>query len=176
MNLRNHLDWDKVNGLLSVNLLPNIDNTESKLYVLLNGSTGNLCLDYNDDILNKELAIQRAWSSDTGYYIKLLPNNLIKVVRWWDKYEETLEDRVILDNPDKFYKAITKSQDSRNINSIIIFAKEAFIKLRNCIQHHDNGQESLRMFMYLLSALEDNLINASEVNKDKCSKILIHIG
>jgi len=168
MDLRNRRDWDCINGLLSVNMLPNAGNDESRLYVLLNGSTGNFCLDYTDDIFNKSIAIQRAWSSDTGYYVKILPGtNNVKITRWWDGYEEEIPSQKVIDNPANFYKAITKSQDSRIANSIISFAKEAFIKLRNCIQHPDNGQQSLRMFMYLLASLEDDLNTPSEVEKNK---------
>jgi hypothetical protein len=163
--LRNHRTWDRINGTLSVSMNPQIADEDSSLYVLLNGSTGNFSLDYTDDQFDPVLAKQRAWSSDTGYYVKIL-NDTVQIIRWWDGYEETLPLRKVEENPKKFYDAITKF-NPRNSEGIISFAKEAFIRLRNCVQQPDNGQASLRSFMYLLAALEDNVELPQNLNREK---------
>lgn len=165
MNLRDHKDWDNKNGLLSVSLEPHRLIGEQNIYVLLNGSTGNFCLDYSKEESNPDLAKQRAWSSDTGYYVKILPNDFVEVFRWWDDYSETLPANKVAEKPERFYKAITK--DRPVSGTIVSFAKEAFIKLRNCIQQSDNGQASLRAFMYLLAALEENVDTAFNVDNKK---------
>jgi hypothetical protein len=163
IDLRNHKDWDKTNGLLSVSMNPQINDLDSRLHVLLNGSTGNFCLDYTNDDFNMNLALQRAWSSDTGYYVKILPNDDIKIIRWWDGHNETLPYRKVQDNPQRFYQAIS-NYNPRAVDSVVSFAKEAFIKLRNCIQQEDNGKASLRTFMYLLAALEQEVSTPKEVD------------
>ncbi len=163
MELRNHKDWDNQNGLLSVSLEPHTHVEESRIFVLLNGSTGNFCLDYSEEDFSQATAIQRAWSSDTGYYVKILPNDLVTLVRWWDGHAETLPGSKITEKPERFYKAITKNHPTTG--TIISFAKEAFIKLRNCVQESENGQFSLRTFMYLLAALEEGVEKATDVNK-----------
>lgn len=152
INLRDYKSWDKINGTLSVSMLPKVGETDSALYVVLNGSTGNFCLDYSDDEFNDLKAKQRAWSSDSGYYVKIIKTEQIKLIRWWDDYHETLPYNVVQDNIQKFYQALNR-YNSKATDDIISFAKEAFIKLRNCIQISDNGQASLRTFMYLLSEL-----------------------
>lgn len=166
INLNNHKDWDQYNGTLSVSLNPKIANVDSGLYVLLNGNNGNFCLDYSNDIFDKFLAKQRAWSSDTGYYVRISYNDKVIVSRWWDDYFEELPYRKVQENPQQFYQAIIKHYPKGNDN-IISFAKEAFIRLRNCIIQTDNGRDSLRVFMYLLAALEENVETAQQVDKDK---------
>jgi len=166
INLSNHNDWDRTNGTLSVSLNPKITNVDNCLHVLLNGNNGNFCLDYTNDNFDKFLAKQRAWSSDTGYYVKIGGNDNVVVSRWWDDYMEELPYKKVQENPQKFYQAIIKHSPKGNDN-IVSFAKEAFIRLRNCISQTDNGQASLRTFMYLLAALEENVEIAQQIDNSK---------
>jgi len=166
IDLRNHKNWDNLNGTLAVSMLPQIGNQDSQRHVLLNGSTGNFCLDYSEEDYNNVIAKQRAWSTNTGFYVKITSNNKVIVTGWWDDHREELPYEKILEKPQKFYEAICKFTP-KNTDGIISFAKEAFIKLRNCIQEPDNGQISLRAFMYLLAALEDKVDTASEVDSKK---------
>jgi adenine-specific DNA-methyltransferase len=166
MDLRNHKDWDNTNGTLSVTMNPKIDENDSRLYVLLNGSAGNFCLDYTEDAFDKKIANERAWSSDTGYYVKISQNNNVVISRWWDSYVEEIPFSKVEEKPQRFYEAIIKNSQKQT-NGIVSFAKETFIKLRNCIPQSDNGQISLRTFMYLLAALEENVETAQEIDKDK---------
>ncbi|MBL7693433.1 MAG: SAM-dependent DNA methyltransferase [Ferruginibacter sp.] len=165
MNLRDHKDWDRINGLLSVSLEPHLTTDDSQIHLMLNGSSGNFCLDYSAEAFDIDLAMQRAWSSDTGYYVKVLANDDIQVVRWWDGHSEILPGNSVIKNPRKFYKLITQ-QDPR-IGSVISFAKNTFLRLRNCVTISENGQESLRVFMYLLAALEQNVERANQVDRTR---------
>lgn len=166
MDLRNHKEWDGVNGTLSVTLNPKIGGDDSALYLLLNGSAGNFCLDYTENKFDKEIANQRAWSSDTGYYLKITDENSVVLTRWWDRQTEIIPYATIEQKPERFYQAMIKNNPKQS-DSVVSFAKEAFIKLRNCIPHSDNGQISLRMFMYLLAALEENVESPKDINKEK---------
>ncbi len=166
MDLRNHKEWDNTNGTLSVNMNPKIDDNESRLYVLLNGSAGNFCLDYTDEVFDKVIANERAWSSDTGYYVKIAQDNNVIISRWWDNYQEVIPFSKVEEKPQRFYEAIVKNSQKQT-NGIVSFAKETFIKLRNCIQNPDNGQISLRTFMYLLAALEENVETPKEIDNAK---------
>ncbi len=165
-DLRNHKDWDKANGTLSVTLNPKTDAGYNDTYVLLNGSSGNFCLDYSNEEFDPKTAKERAWSSDTGYYVKISNLDQVIVTRWWDGYIEKLSYAIVQEKPQKFYEAIIKNS-SKQTDSIISFAKQVFVRLRNCIQQSDNGQASLRTFMYLLAALEENVSTADKIDQKK---------
>jgi hypothetical protein len=166
INLHDHKEWDRANGTLSVSMYPKSDHKDRRLHVLLNGSNGNFCLDYTKDKFDSKIAKQRAWSSDTGFYIKIESNDTVVVSRWWDDYKEYLPYKKIAENPNIFYRALIKTNARINDN-VVSFSKGLFINLRNCIQQPDNGQISLRSFMYLLAALKDNVETAQRVDKDK---------
>ncbi len=159
MNLRDYKDWDKENGLLSVRMEPNSENR----FVCLNGSTGNFCLDYTEEDCTKELAMQRAWSSDTGFYLRVLTNGDVVATNWWAGNSIEIPNSDINRNPKLFYQALTKSAPPLT-GTIVSFAKRVFLRLRDCIQQTDNGQASLRTLMYLLAALSDGVNTPEEVN------------
>lgn len=165
INLFDHNIWDRTNGTLSVSLNPNIQDIDTSLYVVLNGNVGNFCLDYTNDVFDLKLAKQRAWSSDTGFYVKLDPDK-VTLAKWWDDVPDALPYRTVQENPQKFYNALIKLTPQLPFG-VISFAKEAFIKLRNCILLPDNGQASLRVFMYLLAALTENEEGPGKVDREK---------
>lgn len=165
INLRKHTDWDQILGTLSVSLNPKKTDRDSNLYVLLNGNSGNYCLDYSNSEFDDKMAKRRAWSTDTGYYVKI-EKDVVIVTRWWDNFEERIPYKTVQENPVRFYNALIK-ESPKVTDGIVSFAKEAFIRLRNCIQESDNGRASLRTFMYLLAALEDNIDTAEKVDSKK---------
>lgn len=165
INLKDNKVWDKVNGLLSVSQYPK-KQKPNDLWVMLNGNSGNFCLDYSDSAFNKHLAHQRAWSSDTGYYVKILGNDNVIVTRWWDRYTEELPQAKIRENLPRFYQAITKPEPKID-SGVVAFSKGAFISLRNCIQQKENGHIAIRSFMYLLAALEQNVDSPQKVDRKK---------
>ena len=169
IDLRNYKDWDKVNGTLSVTLNPKNTEEDSRLHVVLNGSMGNFCLDYTNDDYDPDVSKERAWSSDTGYHIKITQEDKIIVTRWWDGYEETLPIGIVQQKPQRFYEALIKN-NTRQTDNIISFAKETFVRLRNCIPQSDNGQISLLTFMYLLASLEEGVDSANNIDTAKASK------
>jgi adenine-specific DNA-methyltransferase len=166
IDLRNHKNWDAINGTLSVSYNPKEADSDSRLHVVLNGSTGNFCLDYTDDEFDKNLARNRAWSSDTGYYVKITDNDKVIVTRWWDDYKEEVPYNFVQNKPSKFYEILTKN-NSLQADTIISFAKETFIKLRNCISQSVNGNISLRAFMHLLASLDEGVNSVNQVNLEK---------
>jgi type I restriction-modification system DNA methylase subunit len=165
INLFDHNNWDRTNGTLSVSLNPNIQETDTSLYVVLNGNVGNFCLDYTADNFDLKLAKQRAWSSDTGFYVKLDPNK-VTLAKWWDDFPDVLPYQTVQENPRKFYNALIKLTPQLP-SGVVSFAKEAFVKLRNCILLADNGQASLRVFMYLLAALTEKVEKPERVDRGK---------
>lgn len=164
ITLRDHKVWDRVNGLLSVSQYPKKNQSDDKLWVMLNGNTGNFCLDYSEDEFDRNISHQRAWSSDTGYYVKLGKDEKVIVTRWWDGYTEEVPEKRIQENLPKFYTAIT-NHDQKSNSGVVAFAKGAFITLRNCIQQKDNGHASIRAFMYLLAALEQGVQDPKKVDR-----------
>lgn len=166
IDLRNYRNWDKANGTLSTPLNPKEDGADNCMYVVLNGSKGNFCLDYSNQDIEPNTTREMAWSSDTGYYVKILQNDVVRVTRWWDNYKDEIRYELIQQKPQKFYEALVKNSYWQT-DDVVSFAKSAFIKLRNCIPQSINGEISLRLYMYLLAALEEGVDTAQQINNDK---------
>jgi adenine-specific DNA-methyltransferase len=94
--------WSEALGLLPVPLRETSERQTQ--YVLMNGNSGNFCLDFSGDL---ETADQRstAWSCDVGHYVTCL-NDYIVVNRW---NRESREQRYSNEAPpqtDKMYRVM----------------------------------------------------------------------
>lgn len=67
--------WADSLGLLPI---PVFSADPRPTYVMLNGPTGNFCLDLTGEISDKRAV---AWSADVGHYVSVAGNN-IDVQRW----------------------------------------------------------------------------------------------
>lgn len=75
---RNIESWQSALGLLYLPLRENAE--ERQRYILLNGLTGNFCLDFappDDPVMRRTTA----WSSDVGHYVGV-SNDVVTVHRW----------------------------------------------------------------------------------------------
>ena len=69
--------WSSELGLLPIPFLP---NDESLRYVLVNGYSGNFCLDQTED-QDRDTKRGGAWSSNVGHYVSLL-GDTVEVLRY----------------------------------------------------------------------------------------------
>jgi hypothetical protein len=71
--------WKEALGLLPVPLRDSAENRER--YVLLNGATGNFCLDFVGD-LDSSSQRAAAWSCDVGHYVTCVRALTQRTVRY----------------------------------------------------------------------------------------------
>ena len=144
--------WRARLGLLPVPLRDSIDNGER--YVLLNGTSGNFCLDFVGGI-NREAQRAAAWSCDVGHYITCVDNSI--VVNRWDKQarEESYSCRSVISQLHDFHRHLenTAPDRSRNITAHVL---RIFRQIRAVVGDQDNGLRSLRILLHLLASATSN--------------------
>lgn len=150
--------WRAALGLLPVPLRDTAENQER--YVLLNGTTGNFCLDFVGGIdANSQRAA--AWSCDVGHYVTCVADSV--VVTRWEK--ETLEERYswqsVVARLHEFHRCLETTEPDRS-QSIIAHVLRVFHRIRGVVSEENNGLRSLRVLLHLLAsaaAKEDRLID-----------------
>jgi len=150
--------WRTALGLLPVSLRGSADNQER--YVLLNGSTGNFCLDFVGDI-DRQSQRNAAWSCDVGHYITCADDFI--VVNRWDRQtsEERYSCKSVVSQLHEFHRHLERSSPDRS-QSIVAHVLRVFRQIRATINDESNGLQSLRILLQLLAsaaAKEDGLIN-----------------
>jgi hypothetical protein len=150
--------WRAALGLLPVPLRATIENQNQ--YVLLNGTTGNFCLDFVGGIdLNSRRAI--AWSCDVGHYITCVGEDI--VLNRWEKEapEERYSCRSVIARLHEFHRHLEQTTSDRS-RTIIAHVLRIFRRIRAVVGEENNGLRSLRVLLHLLSsaaAEQDRLID-----------------
>ncbi|MBS1852457.1 MAG: N-6 DNA methylase [Acidobacteria bacterium] len=151
--------WRTALGLLPVPLRDTAEKQER--YVLLNGTTGNFCLDFVGQIdPNSQRAT--AWSCDVGHYITCRDESII--VNRWDRQgpEESYSSRSVIAQLHEFHRHLEKTAPDRS-RSIVIHILRVFHRIRAVVGEQDNGLRSLRVLLHLLASAAagyDRLLDA----------------
>jgi adenine-specific DNA-methyltransferase len=143
--------WSSVLGLLPVPILP---GDETGRFVLLNGTTGNFCLDLSATEI-REGKRDAAWSSNVGHYVSLIRER-VEVLRY-DASTATAEVyslESVLGRLTEFHRYLEKTQP-RSEMSVVAHAIRVFRQLRSAITV-DDGRNSLLAFLALLACGTDN--------------------
>jgi predicted RNA methylase len=143
--------WQKRLGLLPVPLFSN--NKQDLRFVLLNGSRGNFCLDFEHTQVSDETR-NHAWSSDVGHYVVVGKN--IEVQRWDQKGSavERYEWHSIDKNLEEFHSYLEKDVPRQGV-SIVSHVIGVFRSLRAALGPSFDGSQSLMAFLYLLACCTD---------------------
>lgn len=174
LSIDNITFWEQRLGLLPIPLFHK--PTPKKQYILLNGTHGNFCLDFENTFSEFENR-QFAWSSDVDHYLNIIDNE-VRVLRW-DKYRsEKYRIKSVEDKIEDFYKYLTN--DKTTEESIISFVIQIFRKIRALLRD-PSGYDTLNVFLYLLACFNDktdrNNVNTSKWNLSNDAKsILDNIG
>jgi len=140
--------WRAALGLLPTPLRDTAERQER--YVLLNGTTGNFCLDFVGEV---DPATQRAiaWSCDVGHYVTC--KNESVVVNRWDRMsaEETYSCRSVVAQLHEFHRHLEKTTPDRS-RSIVVHVLRIFHRIRAVVRQDDNGLRSLRVLLHLLAS------------------------
>lgn len=154
---RNHMDelnqfrnveaWRSALGLLPVPL--RADVAAQGRFVLLNGSSGNFCLDFvgGGDRASRCAA---AWSSDVGHYLTFVDN--VVLVNRWDRLsaEERYSSGSVVSRLHEFHRHLEKSAPSRSQN-VVNHILRIFRRIRAAVDDESDGRRSLKVLLHLLA-------------------------
>jgi adenine-specific DNA-methyltransferase len=151
--------WRAALGLLPV---PLRDTAESRdQYVLMNGTTGNFCLDFVGGGQTKDQRAATAWSCDVGHYVTCT-GDFVVVNRWGKEApEERYSYRSVAGQLHEFHRYLEKTTPDRS-RSIVSHVLGVFRRIRAI---EGDGVRSLRVLLHLLAAgaSGQNRINAAEL-------------
>ena len=141
-------DWQLALGLLCVPLRETAGN--GRRYVLMNGTTGNFCLDLDGGI---DSSSQRstAWSCDVGHYITCSAD-LIAINRWDRRHQrEQYSWRSVVTQLHEFHRHLEKTGPDRSKN-VASHVLRIFRHIRATLDEHHRGLDSLRILLHLLAS------------------------
>src|ERR1039458_6014117 len=132
--------WRAALGLLPVPLRDTPNNLER--YVLLNGTTGNFCLDFVGGV-ERNLRSSAAWSCDVGHYVTCVGDSI--TVNRWDAQgsEESYSCRSVIAQVHEFHRHLEKTSPDRS-RSVVAHVLRIFRQIRAAVQEEAEGLRSLR--------------------------------
>jgi hypothetical protein len=140
--------WADSLGLLPV---PALAGDPRPRFVMLNGPTGNFCLDLTEERGDNRAT---AWSADVGHYVSVYRNDI--EVQRWDALPSAGErfsiDSVVTKLP-QFHNYLEKSQP-RYERSVVPHVIRVFRMLRSSLQL-EAGLPALLAFLAMLAAVTD---------------------
>jgi hypothetical protein len=141
--------WEVSLGSLAVPKRETAENGQR--YVLLNGTTGNFCLDFLGGV---ETGVQRneAWSCDVGHYVTCVNDTVI--VNRWDKKlgDEVYSLRSVVSKIHEFHQHLEKTSPDRSL-SIAPHVLRVFGQIRTVLEEQSNALRSLRVLLHLFASL-----------------------
>lgn len=150
----------KINlGLLPMPL--SFNSPHEDRYVMLNGTSGNFCLDVSG-IAQIRGARNIAWSSNVGHYVSI-GDKSIEIKRWDTSPSsiERIEIHKVLNDPDAFHRYLEEEQIYGL--SVVKHSIRVFRKLRAVLGQSFDGVQSLKAYLLLLASASESR-DASEVS------------
>jgi predicted RNA methylase len=140
--------WRATLGLLPVPLREEV--SDAQRFILLNGSSGNFCLDFLGGI-DRNARCAAAWSSDVGHYVTIDEESVI--VNRWDRpaSEERYSARSVLEQIHEFHRHLESATPDRSRN-VITHVLKIFRRIRAAVRDSDDGKQSLQILLYLLAS------------------------
>ncbi len=140
--------WRTALGLLPVPLRDRSDNEDR--FILLNGTTGNFCLDFLGG-LDRASRCSAAWSSDVGHYVTIDESSV--VVNRWDvlSSEERYSLPSVYAQLHQFQRHLDKTAPDRS-RSVIVHVLRVFRQIRSAVTDEFDGRRSLQVLLHLLAS------------------------
>ena len=143
--------WRAHLGLLPVPLRLNASDRQ---FVLLNGASGNFCLDASDNVEREGRSL--AWSCDVGHFVAVEGNYLS--VQQWNR-RESLTSRFRIDDVAsrlrEFHRFLEQDEPNRD-HSIIAHGLRVLGQLRALVSPSTPPETVIQLFLALLaSAIDD---------------------
>jgi SAM-dependent methyltransferase len=138
--------WRGALGLLPVRLR---DTDFEERFVLLNGSVGNFCLDFQGGLKRDDRCLA-AWSSDVGHYLTI--ENEKVIVNRWDRFdaEEYFSLGSVLGRLHDFHRFLENDSPGRS-RSVVARVVQVFRQIRSLVKDDQNGVLSLKVLVALLA-------------------------
>ena len=155
INLENINDWESSLGLLPIQLLP--ENASNDKYILLNGGTGDFCLQLAAQLKDPEYYYSSAWSSNTKNFVVFQDKHL-NIYNWKNKKIETVRTELIEKNFYSFYEYLLESSFTTELD-IVPFVVGIFKQLRNLTSEYNTPTRALNLLFLLLASLQDDSAN-----------------
>ena len=151
-------DWSARLGVMPVFFRHNQSGRE-KLYAMLDGLKNSFCLDYNSpedpDHIQADI-----WSANMSHYLVTGPEG-ISLYRLNAAFPEKISYALLSGNFDRFYEYLSLQEIPKD-ESILTFILNRFRRIRENIREEDSAQDSLKIFLSLLSSVskEKNMYTA----------------
>ncbi|MDO8812184.1 MAG: N-6 DNA methylase [Gallionella sp.] len=144
--LKNPKFWRERLGLLPV---PMYGREDEQGYVLLNGATGNFCLQVEGDPVDDPRSI--AWSSDVGHFLTL-KNQQISVTGWLDQssFQKNFDIADVSQRLPEFHSYLEKREPNRDA-SIVAHALRVMGQLRPLLPFEVTPAQAIEHFLSLLA-------------------------
>ncbi|MGD0736652.1 MAG: N-6 DNA methylase [Terracidiphilus sp.] len=129
-------------------------------FALLNGASGNFCLDFEGGNTQSARA-SAAWSTDVGHYVTLDGDRLL--LTKWDRpsSEETYSLKSVLEKLHEFHRYLEKETPNR-AKSVVAHSLRLFRKIRAICLEDTDGSNSLLIFLHLLASSGANIERIGE--------------
>jgi adenine-specific DNA-methyltransferase len=158
--LRTVAEWGAALGLLPV---PLVEDSGPERYVLMNGSSGNFCLDFAGEI-DRYSQRSMAWSCDVGHYVTCQDESV--TVNHWDRRatEESYSWRSVVSQVHEFHRHLERTSPDRS-KSIAAHVLRVFRQIRSALHERDSGGNSLSVLLHLLAsvALKQHKLSSAEL-------------
>ncbi len=144
--------WKKQLGLLPIHLSP---LKENEGYMMLNGGSGDFCLQttISDNKINDFYS--KSWSSSTKNFL-IVRNGNIQIYNWLNNKEEIVLQKDLVGNFDKFYNYLL-SKNYKSSKDLVPFIIDIFRQFRNLTFEKSNPVQALNLLFRLLTSLEDDV-------------------
>lgn len=141
-------------GMLPVGLAHNRQR-DDKRFAMLDGGIHNFCLDVRPNA-DSEMFRNDAWSSNMCNYIHV-DGDTLKLYTLSKQEPELLPVKYVVEHINKFYQYL--GLNHRNDRNVVSFLIDQFRVIRNSLREKDVAEYSLRLFLYMLSAVQNDSMN-----------------
>ena len=141
-------------GMLPVGLAHNRQRAD-KRFAMLDGGIHNFCLDVRPNA-DSEMFRNDAWSSNMCNYIHV-DGDTLKLYTLSKLEPELLPVKYVVEHINKFYQYL--GLNHRNDRNVVSFLIDQFRVIRNSLREKDVAEYSLRLFLYMLSAVQNDSMN-----------------
>ena len=150
-NLSDINAWKQNFGLLPILLNPNFEDNK---FLMLNGGSGDFCLQTGNLIEDPNSYFGISWSTNTKNFV-VIDNDNVKISNWFDKKIEEIPLNRIESNSDKFYNYLL-SKSYKSENDVVPFILDIFRKLRNVTYEKEKPTDALNLLFQLLISIEED--------------------
>ena len=143
--------WSQRAGLLPVNFLHKQED-EQRIFAMLNGSTHNFCVGYDDAYMGTASFRDKVWSANMTSYMSISEES----VRLYDIYRsecETIMSSVIERDFNRFYSYLT-TKTLRREDGVLELIINEFKAIRAILREKSDARLSLSVLLQILSRLD----------------------